>query len=242
MPHTLDHSDLGTATMTAEPQTDLHWPEVRQWLEGHGQHLQQDRELLELLGLKVREANVVDFGRAAVHKMEANAQREAGARRLIEEISRTNFAAQTQTHVAALDLMEATSLIELSRQLDMSTQARFGLAGAAVAIEKPGIIPFGWKALEAGRVDALLGEDGRNWLGPNFTGLDLFGPAEGEVKSVALVRMNLRFPDQDEVRPALCAFGSIEEEGFTPAMGGELIAFVARVFERMTGRWPLQEV
>ena len=241
MSQSMDHSELGNLAMTAELQSDLHWPEVRLWLESHGQHLLEDRELLEQLGLKISEANVVDFGRAAVSKMEANAQREAGARRLIEEISRTNFAAQTQTHVASLDLMEATGLIELSRQLDMSTQARFGLAGAAVAIEKPGTIPFGWKALEPGRVDALLGEDGRNWLGPNFTGLDLFGPADGEVKSVALVRMNLRFPDQDEPRPALCAFGSTEDEGFTPAMGGELIAYVARVFERMAGRWPLQE-
>lgn len=227
-----DHSDM---------TNDLHWPQVRLWLETNGQHLLEDRELLEQLGLRAEGRNVVDFGRAALHKMEANAQREAGARRLIEEISRTNFAAQTQTHVAALDLMEATSHIELARQLDMTTQARFGLAGAAIAIEKPGIVPFGWKALEPGRVDALLGEDGRNWLGPNFTGLDLFGPADGEVRSVALVRMNIRFADESDPRAALCAFGSVEDEGFTPAMGCELIAFVARVFERMAGRWALPE-
>ncbi|WP_297804422.1 DUF484 family protein [uncultured Brevundimonas sp.] len=229
---TADHSDM---------TTDLHWPDVRLWLEANGQHLLDDRELLEQLGLKVEGRNVVDFGRAALSKMEAAAQREAGARRLIEEISRTNFAAQTQTHVAALDLMEATGHIELARQLDITTQARFGLAGAAIAIEKPGVVPFGWKALEPGRVDALLGEDGRNWLGPNFTGLDLFGPADGDVRSVALVRMNIRFADQDKPRAALCAFGSVEDEGFTPSMGCELIAFVARVFERMAGRWPLPE-
>lgn len=227
-----DHSDM---------TNELHWPQIRLWLETNGQHLLEDRTLLEELGLKADGRNVVDFGRAAITKMEATAQREAGARRLIEEISRTNFAAQTQTHVAALDLMEATSLIDLARQLDMATQARFGLAGAAIAIEKPGIVPFGWKALEPGRVDALLGADGRNWLGPNFTGLDLFGPADGDVRSVALVRMTIRFPDQDEARSALCAFGSVEDEGFTPAMGGELIAFVARVFERMACRWPLQD-
>lgn len=234
--------DLDTVEDHSVVSTALHWPQVRQWLETHGQHLLEDREILQQLGLKVEERNVVDFGRAAISKMEANAQREAGARRLIEEISRTNFAAQTQTHVAALDLMEATGLIELARQLDMSTQARFGLAGAAVALEKPGLVPFGWKALEPGRVDALLGADGRNWLGPNFTGLDLFGPADGEVRSVALVRMNIRFEGDAEGRPAICAFGSNEDEGFTPAMGGELIAFVARVFERMAERWPLQEV
>ncbi len=233
----MSHSlDLGDDTAA------LHWPEVRAWLETNSQHLLDDRALLEELGLKLEGRNVVDFGRAALTKMEAAAQREAGARRLIEEISRTNFAAQTQTHVAALDLMEANNHIELARQLDMSTQARFGLAGAAVAIEKPGAVPFGWKALEPGRVDALLGDDGLNWLGPNFTGLDLFGPADGDVRSVALVRMTLRFSESDTPRPALCAFGSNEDEGFTPAMGGELIAFVARVVERMAARWPLQDI
>ncbi len=233
----MSHSlDLGDDTAA------LHWPEVRAWLEANSQHLLDDRALLEELGLKLEGRNVVDFGRAALTKMEAAAQREAGARRLIEEISRTNFAAQTQTHVAALDLMEANNHIELARQLDMSTQARFGLAGAAVAIEKPGAVPFGWKALEPGRVDALLGDDGLNWLGPNFTGLDLFGPADGDVRSVALVRMTLRFSESDTPRPALCAFGSNEDEGFTPAMGGELIAFVARVVERMAARWPLQDI
>ena len=232
---------LDTTADLSDMTSELNWPQIRLWLETNGQHLSEDRALLEQLGLKAEGRNVVDFGRAAMNKMEANAQREAGARRLIEEISRTNFAAQTQTHVAALDLMEANNLIELARQLDISTQARFGLAGAAVAIEKPGTIPFGWKSMEPGRVDALLGEDGRNWLGPNFTGLDLFGPADGEVRSVALVRMNIRFPDHEEPRPALCAFGSVEDEGFTPSMGGELIAFVARVFERMAERWPLQE-
>src|SRR5690606_4316712 len=183
--------------------------------------------------------NVVDFGRAALARLEAVAQREAGARKLIEEIARANFAAQTQTHVAALDLMEARAHAELARQLDAVAQGRFGLAGAAVAIEKPGAVPFGWKGLEPGRVDALLGEDGLHWLGPNFTGLSLFGPAEGEVRSVALVRMALTLPGEDAARPALCAFGSSEDDGFTPAMGCELVAFITRVVERMAERWPL---
>ncbi|AYG94425.1 DUF484 family protein [Brevundimonas naejangsanensis] len=220
--------------------SSLHWPEVRAWLGAHADFLLDDRALLEELGLAATGRNVVDFGRAALARLEAVAQREAGARRLIEEIARANFAAQTQTHVAALDLMEAQTHAELARHLDAVSQGRFGLAGAAVAVEKPGAVPFGWKALEAGRVDALLGEDGLHWLGPNFTGLNLFGPAEGEVASVALVRMSLHAPGEDAPRSALCAFGSAEDDGFTPAMGCELVAFVARVVERMAGRWPLQ--
>ena len=226
--------------LSSDAAEGLHWPEVRAWLNAHPDRLLDDRTLLEELGLRATGRNVVDFGRAALTRLEAVVQREAGARKQIEEIARANFAAQTQTHVSALDLMEATSHSELSRQLDATSQARFGLAGGAIAIEKPGAVPFGWKALEPGRVDALLGDDGLEWLGPNFTGLSLFGPSEGDVASVALVRMNLRLPDAAAPRAALCAFGSGEEDGFTPAMGCELVAFVARVVERMAERWPLE--
>ena len=37
----------------------------------------------------------------------------------------------------------------------------------------------------------------------------------------------------------LCAFGSPEPGGFTPTMGCELAAFLARVVERMAERWPV---
>lgn len=223
------------------PDTEgLHWPEVRAWLSANAERLLDDRTLLEEIGLSANGRNVVDFGRAALTKLEAVVQRETGARKQIEEIARANFAAQTQTHVSALDLMEATNHAELARHLDATCQGRFGLAGGVLAIEKPGAVPFGWKAMELGRVDALLGDDGLDWLGPNFTGLNLFGPADGEIKSVALVRMKLNLPDSDEPRAALCGFGSSEDDGFTPAMGCELVAFITRVVERMAVRWPAQ--
>lgn len=218
----------------------LHWPEVRAWINAHPERLLEDRTLLEELGLSANGRNVVDFGRAALTRLEAVVQREAGARKQIEEIARANFAAQTQTHVSALDLMEANSHAELARHLDATCQGRFGLAGGVLAIEKPGAVPFGWKSMEPGRVNALLGDDGLEWLGPNFTGLNLFGPTDGDVKSVALVRMKLALPGCDEPRAALCGFGSAEEDGFTPAMGCELIAFITRVVERMAVRWPAQ--
>ena len=166
--------------------------------------------------------------------------REGGARKRIESIARANFAAQTQTHVAALDLMEARNPSDLARRLDAVAQGRFGLAGAVIALEKPGGVPFGWRGLEAGGVDGLLGEHGLTWLGPNFDGLALFGAAEAEVRSVALIRMAPQFPGADTpARHAICAFGSPEEDGFTPTMGCELVAFIARVVERTAERWPI---
>ncbi|MFN3932336.1 MAG: DUF484 family protein [Brevundimonas sp.] len=220
----------------AEP----HWPDIRAWLQAHPQTLLDDRSLLEEIGLKPHGRNVVEFGRAALTRLEAAAEREADARKRIEAIARANFAAQTQTHVAALDLMEARNPSDLARRLDAVAQGRFGLAGAAIALEKPGAVPFGWKSLEAGGVDALLGEHGLTWLGPNFDGLNLFGAAETEVRSVALIRMAPVFPGAEAAaRPAICAFGSPEADGFTRTMGCELVAFIARVVERTAERWPI---
>ena len=234
--------------MTSRDQTadlfaagDLHWPDVRAWLQAHPQTLADDRSLLEEIGLKPHGRNVVEFGRAALTKLEEAAEREADARKRIESVARANFAAQTQTHVAALDLMESRNHSDLARRLDAVAQGRFGLAGAAMAIEKPGGVPFGWRGLEAGAVDTLLGDHGLTWLGPMFDGLDLFGPSTEQARSVALIRMapHLGGERPEEARPALCAFASPEEEGFTPGMGCELVAFIARVVERTAERWPI---
>ena len=222
---------------TAAP--DLHWPQVRAWLQAHPELLTGDRSLLEEVGLTGAGPNLIDFGKAALTRLEAVAEREAGARKQIEAVARANFAAQTQTHVAALDLMEARNHSDLARRLDALAQARFGLAGAALAVEKPGGAPFGWKALEIGGVDRWLGEHGLSWLGENFPGLGLFGAAEDQVKSVALIRMAPHLGATGEARHALCAFGSPEPDGFTPNMGCELVAFLARVVERTAERWPV---
>ena len=234
--------------MTSRDQTadlfaagDLHWPDVRAWLQANPQTLLDDRSLLAEVGLKPHGRNVVEFGRAALTRLEEAAEREADARKRIESVARANFAAQTQTHVAALDLMESRNHSDLARRLDAVAQGRFGLAGAAMAIEKPGGVPFGWRGLEVGAVDTLLGDHGLTWLGPMFDGLDLFGPSTEQARSVALIRMapHLGGERPEEARPGLCAFASPEEEGFTPGMGCELVAFIARVVERTAERWPI---
>ncbi|WP_417232517.1 DUF484 family protein [Brevundimonas sp.] len=231
----------GTPDLFPDAETDVpHWPEIRTWLQAHPQFLLDDRSLLEEIGLKPHGRNVVEFGRAALTRLEAAAEREADARKRIEAVARANFAAQTQTHVAALDLLEARNPSDLARRLDAVAQGRFGLTGAVIAVEKPGGVPFGWRSLETGAVDGLLGEHGLTWLGPRFDGLELFTAPDTMIESVALIRMTPHFPGADAAsRPALCAFASPEADGFTPEMGCELVAFIARVVERTAERWPI---
>jgi uncharacterized protein YigA (DUF484 family) len=67
------------------------------------------------------------------------------------------------------------------------------------------------------------------------TARGLFAERQGEIGSMALVRMAVFEPTHQ----ALLAFGSADPDGFTPDMGPELVAFLARVVERTAERWPL---
>jgi uncharacterized protein YigA (DUF484 family) len=226
--------DLFAAAPESQP-AELSWPQVRAFLEAHPEHLAHDRELHEQLGLKPTGPNVVDFGRAALARLEAVAAREHGARKAIEQVARANFSAQAQTHAAVVELLESRNHADLARRLGEAAKQRFGLIGGVIALEGPANVPAGWAALDEGGVDGAIGVDSMARLGPPMGEERLFGDAAPEVLSVALVRIAPWIP----ARHALVAFGSGEAEGFTPDMGAELVAFVARVVERMAERWPV---
>ena len=211
------------------------WPDLRTWIRQHSEHLLGDHELLDELGLKTTAGNVIEFGPAALSRLEAAVQRESGARKAVEHVARANFAAQAQTHVSVLDLLESRNHTDLATRLDTACRERFGLAAAAICLEKPGSAPFGWRLLPQGGVERLLGEHGLHRLGEPEQAELIFAGRADQVKSMALVRMALWTP----VRDALVAFGSSDPEGFTPDMGCELIAFVSRVVERTAERWPV---
>jgi len=229
-------ADLFAAVNDAAPEPDpLDWERVRAFIQSSPEALLQDHDLLQAIGLKPRPDNVVEFGRAALAKLEAAAARESDARRSIEQVARANFAAQAQTHVVVVDLLESRNHADLARRLDDAARTRFGLVSGVIALEKPGNVPFGWRALEDGGVDVRLGAYGLSRLGPLGGDEALFGAEAERVKSAALVRMALWGP----TRQAIVAFGSAEEDGFAPDMGAELVAFLARVVERTAERWPV---
>jgi uncharacterized protein YigA (DUF484 family) len=207
------------------------WPSVRSFLQAHPNLLLQDGDLLQALGLRIDAPNVVPFGRAALAR---DAQRrETKARMQLEATAHANFAAQTQCHAGVVDLLESRNNADLARRVDETAQRRLGLAAGALAAE--GRAPAGWRRLEAGMVDALLGEGVPVRLGrSSFTAL-LFPETAGPIESCALVRLALWTP----ARPGILAFGAADPDAFSPDMGVDLIAFIARVVERTAGRWPV---
>lgn len=209
---------------------------VRRFLSDNPEFLRTDEGLLAELGLKLVAGNVVEFAPAALARVHAAHQREAEQRHQIEETARANFAAQAQTHGAVIDLLDARNPSDLARRVNELARARFGLSSGLIALESEGLPPAGWKHLVEGQVDLIL--DGAHSLarmGFAPTALGLFGAEADEVRSMAMVRMAIWEPS----RQALLAFGSSDPDGFTPDMGTELVAFLARVVERTAERWPL---
>lgn len=222
----MDGSQGGIEEAPLEPAA------VRRFLADNPQFLREDDGLLEELGLKLAAGNVVDFGPAAIARVHAAHQREAMQRQQLEEIARANFSAQAQTHGAVVDLLDAGDHPDLAQRLDRLAQHRFGLAAAVIALE--GEAPDGWKQLVEGQVDMIIGDHGLARMGVLPTALGLFDGRQGEIRSMALVRMAIWEP----ARQGLLAFGSADPAGFTPDMGSELVAFLARVVERTAERWP----
>lgn len=212
-------------------QASAGWPSVRAFLVNHPNLVREDAELLSHLGVRIDAKNILEFAPAALARHIDAHRRESSARRELEATARANFAAQAQCHAGVVDLLESRSNSDLARRLDETAQLRFGLLAGGVAIE--GKAPAGWVHLDEGMVDMILGEERLTRLGDTGFGALLFPNAAQPVGSAAMIRLTLW------ERTGLLAFGSTDPEAFTPDMGCELIAFIARVVERTAERWPV---
>ncbi|MCA3721017.1 DUF484 family protein [Phenylobacterium sp.] len=189
-----------------------------------------DPETLQALGLALRpDARVVEFGPAALARVSEAARAESEARARLEAVARANFVAQAQTREAVIDLLDARTPADLALRLDEIARVRFGLQAGALGLEgsQP---PEGWRQLPDGALARLLEDDADLLLGFRPTALGLFGDQAPFIRSMALARLNL------PGGPGLMGFGSGDPEGFTPDMGPELVAFMARVTERLARR------
>ena len=214
-----------------------HWPAVRALILAHPGWVHGDPELPSALNLRPAAANVVEFGPAALARLENARCAERSAREELEALAQANYAAQTAAHAATVDLLEARNNADLAERVDRAARERFGLSRGVIAVEHGGA-PAGWRPLPTGFVNQLLGPSNARVGAPVATDT-LFGEAAGAVASSALVRIALWGPSsRDGGRQGLLAFGSPDPVGFTPDMGAELVAFLARVVERTADRWP----
>lgn len=211
------------------------WKVVSGFLREHPDFIREDAELLSDLGLRLRSENVVDFGPAALARLSRAKSEEETARIELERTAQSNFHAQAQCHAAVVDILESRNHSDLARRLEEIAQLRFGLVSGVIAIETPGGVPAGWRPLDEGATDVIVGDGRLARMGVTPYAETLFWQQAEAVRSVAMVRIALCNP----ARMGLVAFGASDPDAFSPSMGVELIAFLARVIERTAERWPV---
>ena len=211
------------------------WSAVRTFLREHPELLRRDAVLLGELGLKVAPNNVVEFVPPTIAKLEADRDRAVAARRDLEEIAEANFAIQSQAQGAVLQLLASRNHSDLARRVDDIARRCFELTGGAVGLEGVERVPVGWVELPPASVEELL--DGRSEfrLGQIPEADFLFGDRAPEVRSTALIRLEIWGP----ARSGVLAFGSSDPDGFFRGMSTDLIDFLGRVVERTAERWPV---
>lgn len=209
------------------------WKTVTGFLREHPDLIRNDDALLADLNLRIRTENIVDFGPAALTRLSQAKAREETARVHLEALAQANFDTQAQAHAAVVDILDARNHSDLARRLNEIAQLRFGLVAGAIGLETPGGVPAGWRTLKPGGTDALLDPSRTARMGQSpYTDLMFCQLAEG-VKSCAMVRLAVGD------RQGVLAFGADDKNAFTPDMGAELVAFLARVVERTAERWPI---
>ena len=142
------------------------WQALRRHLVKHADDIARDAALLDALGLQPKTRHLIDFGPAALSRLEARALKDLDVRRQLEMTAKANFDAQNQTHGLILSLLEARNHADLARRLNEESRNRFGLIAATVALEDTAPVPLGWKTLDDGGVDYIVGETGLSLLGP----------------------------------------------------------------------------
>jgi hypothetical protein len=224
--------------MTDLLRTDAHvWEQeeaVKAFLRERPELVRDDPDLMQALGLRIDAANVVDFGPAALARVEQAHRQESSVRRRLEAVAQANYDAQAQTHEAVIELLGARNHADLAYRLDALVRVQFGLLGSVLALEGPERTPAGWRPLAEGQCDLVVGRGRAMRLGVVPTALGLFGGAP-DIGSVALIRLSLWEP----ARVGLLAFAAEADDAFSPDMGHELIDFLARVVERTAERWPV---
>ncbi|HTN42116.1 MAG TPA: DUF484 family protein, partial [Asticcacaulis sp.] len=73
------------------------WQAMRRHLIEHADDIRRDAALLEALGLQSKTKHLIDFGPAALSRLEARALKDFDVRRQLEMTARANFDAQSQT-------------------------------------------------------------------------------------------------------------------------------------------------
>jgi uncharacterized protein YigA (DUF484 family) len=215
--------------------------EVIGYLRRHPEFLDEHPEALRLLRPPSREIGegVVDFQHFLYERQRRELNRVNLEYRNLIAVSRGNLASQSRVHKAALTVLAAPSFGQLLQIVTTDLAVLLDVDVVTIVVENiAGITPrlntHGVHLVEAGTVEALLGEDKAVFYEADVAGDPaLFGGAAGLVRSQALLR--LRFGR--ETPTGLLCIGTRKPGRFHPGLGTELLGFLGRIVGLSIGLW-----
>jgi hypothetical protein len=229
------------AAAREEAAREIDAREVMGYLRRHPDFLDAHPEAVRLLRPPGREIGegVVDFQQFLFERQRGELARLNTEYRNLIAVSRGNLASQNRVHKAALTILAAPSFGQLLQIVTTDLAVLLDVDVVTIAVENiAGVTPRfntqGIHLLEAGTVEAMLGEDKTVLYEADVAGDSvLFGGAAGLVRSQALLR--LRFGR--ETPTGLLCIGTRKPGRFHPGMGSELLGFLARIVGLSIGLW-----
>jgi uncharacterized protein len=196
-----------------------------------------------LLKIRPRESSEseggIDLRHVLLERLRDEVTHLKDQQRGIISASRANLTIQNRIHSAALHLLDADSFKHLIDGIGSDLPAMLDLDVAALVVERSSsttevqVSAPGIRVVPPNYVDTLL-EDQEIILQAESVGDELlYGPAGRQVRSQALVRLNV----SSHTPPCMLALGSREPDMFQDGMRTDLTAFLARVMERCIRQW-----
>jgi len=232
----------------------LNAKEVRDYLVRHPEFFEQNPDLLyEALPASEYGEGVEDFRSHLLEKLQEEVRSLKNFHGSLISASRSNQTTQHQVHEAVLALLEAESLDHLCHIVTQDWVQYLHVDVISICFETFASDPPQKKnsirSIEKGAVNSIMGPDHEIVLRNDSLSSDekaeagskesfsvsqeVFGPATPLIKAEALIRI----APGDLSPVGILAFGSREQDFFTPGQGTEMLRFLEAAFRASLKHW-----
>lgn len=215
--------------------------EIVDWLRDNPDFLPAHPELLDSIPAPGRELGrgVSDLQQALIEKLRGDLEMARQRQRELVATTRANLNSQSRIHECVVAMLSANAPDQLIQTITTDFAVLLDLDVVTVCIEanpaNPAALPArGIQVVPPGTVDRIMGS-GRHVLLRSFVEgePEIYGGGAPLVASDALARIAVA----PKGPPGLLAFGSRQGGKFEAGQAVELLAFLARVTERVLRIW-----
>ncbi len=212
----------------------LHEDEVRDYLILNPDFFDVNKDLLTILkpSRSKRHDDVVDFHAVLLHRLQSEVAALSDMQGNMIIASRSNMTTQARIHAAVLCLLEAENYGHLCHIVCNDWVDILQVDSVIICFEQAAdkAMPenINIRLLDRGVLNGFMGHETAAILRGNVKAAEeIYGPATPLIRAEALIRI-----EESDCNPqGVLAFGSRDEDFFTPGQGTELLRFLAAAFQ-----------